>query len=180
MSSTTRYPSLPPEDWDHLESPTIDSSTTVSSTTPSRIAFPSHGTADDSPVPRAPPHGGRAGKRTLSELLKLHAEKGTDVHYSVEEAARLEEVLGQWVCVLLLWCCCCRCWISGDDDPSNAFVFLSVKINSGSSPYEGEDDFFARSQDGAIVLSHRSSTFRSILSHGRGQSESAVGMALES
>ncbi|KAF8271866.1 hypothetical protein EI94DRAFT_1656918, partial [Lactarius quietus] len=104
----------------------------------------------------APPHGCRAGKRTLSELLKLHAEKGTDVHFSAEEATRLEEVLGQW-------------------------------INSGPSPYEGEDDFFARSQDGTIVLSHRSSTFHSILghpppSHGRGlvQSESAAGIALES
>ena len=101
MSSTTRFPSLPPEDWDHLDSPTSDPSTTVASTTTSRIAFPSHGAADDSHVPRAPPHGGRAGKRTLSELLKLHAEKGTDVHFSVEEATRLEEVLGQWVRVLL-------------------------------------------------------------------------------
>ncbi|KAI9428838.1 hypothetical protein H4582DRAFT_1920563 [Lactarius indigo] len=151
MSSTTRYPSQPPEDWDHLESPTIDSPTTVCSTTPSRVVFPSHGAADDSPVPGAPPHGGRAGKRTLSELLKLHAEKGTDVHFSAEEAARLEEVLGQW-------------------------------INSGPSPYEGEDDdFFTRSKDGTIVLSHRSSTFHSILGRcGRGQSESAVGIALES
>ncbi len=96
MSSTTRYQSQPPEDWDHLESPTIDSPT---ASAPSRVAFPSHGAADDSPVPRALPHGGRAGKRTLSELLKLHAEKGTDVHFSVEEAARLEEVLGQWVSV---------------------------------------------------------------------------------
>lgn len=102
MSSNTRYASLPPEDWDHLESPTTDSSSTVASTNSSRIAFPSHGAADDSPMPRAPPHDGRAGKRTLSELLKLHAEKGTDVHFSVEEASRLEEVLGQWVCVLVL------------------------------------------------------------------------------
>ncbi|KAI9458859.1 hypothetical protein BJY52DRAFT_1267548 [Lactarius psammicola] len=155
MSSTTRYPSQPPEDWDHLDSPMTDSPTTVSPTATSRVAFPSHGAADDSPVPGAPPHGGRAGKRTLSELLKLHAEKGTDVHFSAEEAARLEEVLGQW-------------------------------INSGPSPYEGEDDeFFTRSQDGAVVLSHRSSTFHSILGHpphghGRSQSESTVVMALES
>ncbi|KAH9000789.1 hypothetical protein EDB86DRAFT_452956 [Lactarius hatsudake] len=154
MSSTTRYPSQPPEDWDHLDSPMTDSPTTVSNA-PSRVAFPSRGAADDSPMPGALPHGGRAGKRTLSELLKLHAEKGTDVHFSAEEAARVEEVLGQW-------------------------------INSGPSPYEGEDDdFFARSQDGAIVLSHRSSTFHSILGHpphgrGRGQSESTVGIALES
>ncbi|KAH9053201.1 hypothetical protein EDB87DRAFT_1653302 [Lactarius vividus] len=157
MSNTTRYPSQPPEDWDHLDSSMIDSPTTVGSSAPTRVAFPSHGVADDSPMPMpgAPPHGGRAGKRTLSELLKLHAEKGTDVHFSAEEAARLEEVLGQW-------------------------------INSGMSPYEGEDDdFFTRSQDGAIVLSHRSSTFHSIHGHlphgpGRGQSESTVGIAIES
>ena len=100
MSSTTRYPSLPPEDWDHLDSPTTDSPTTVSSTSSSRIVFPSHGLPDDS-QPRAPSHGNRAGKRTLSELLKVHAEKGTDVHFSAEEATRLEEVLGQWVSFLL-------------------------------------------------------------------------------
>jgi len=36
------------------------------------------------------------GKRTLSELLKRHAEKGTDYRLSQEEATRLGEVLGQW------------------------------------------------------------------------------------
>jgi hypothetical protein len=101
MSSTTRYPSLPPEDWDHLESPTTDSPTTISSTASSRVVFPSRGPPDDTPVLRSPPHSSRASKRTLSELLKLHAEKGTDVHFSAEEAARLEDVLGQWVSVLL-------------------------------------------------------------------------------
>ena len=98
MSSTTRYPSLPPEDWDHLDSPTIDSPTTVGTTAPSRVIFPSHGPPDDTPVLRSP----RASKRTLSELLKLHAEKGTDVHFSAEEASRLEEVLGQWVSVYMV------------------------------------------------------------------------------
>lgn len=45
------------------------------------------------------------GKRTLSELLKLHAEKGTDCRLSPEEANRLGDVLGEWVsslCVTLL------------------------------------------------------------------------------
>lgn len=172
MSNTTRYPSQPPEDWDHLESPTNDSSTTLGSTALSRVAFPSHGTADDSPMPRAPPHGRRAGKRTLSELLKLHAEKGTDVHFSVEEAARLGEVLGQWVRVAIHP-------ISGDDP---CLMVIVLKINSGPSPYEAEgDDFFTRSQDGAIVLSHRSSAFHSILGHtSHSHSESTVSMALES
>jgi hypothetical protein len=36
-------------------------------------------------------------KRTLSELLKLHAVKGTDCRLSQEEATRLGDVLGQWV-----------------------------------------------------------------------------------
>jgi len=37
------------------------------------------------------------GRRTLSELLKLHAEKGTDCRLSPEEATRLGDVLGQWI-----------------------------------------------------------------------------------
>ncbi|KAG6841005.1 hypothetical protein C0991_002785, partial [Blastosporella zonata] len=39
----------------------------------------------------------RDGNRSLSELMKLHAEKGTDVRFSAEEASRLADVLGQWV-----------------------------------------------------------------------------------
>ena len=103
----SRYPSQPPEDWDHPES-MVDPSTspvTTSTATPSRVVFPSQGgaaaaaTADpDAPTPEHSHRGGRAaGKRTLSELLKLHAEKGTDVHFTSEEANRLEELLGQWV-----------------------------------------------------------------------------------
>lgn len=44
------------------------------------------------------------GGRTLSDLLRLHAEKGTDCRLSPEEATRLGDVLGQWVshCPLLL------------------------------------------------------------------------------
>lgn len=38
-------------------------------------------------------------KRTLSELLKLHSEKGKDVTFSPEEASRIAEVLGQWVSI---------------------------------------------------------------------------------
>lgn len=37
------------------------------------------------------------GKRSLSELLRLHAEKGTDVNFSQDEASRVADVLGQWV-----------------------------------------------------------------------------------
>ncbi|KAI0305148.1 hypothetical protein B0F90DRAFT_1815394 [Multifurca ochricompacta] len=130
MSNSSRNSSHPPEDWDLLES-SVDPSA-INSVTPVRIVFPSHDSAHDSPMPNSPPHGGRNGKRTLSELLKLHAEKGTDVHFTTEEATRLEEVLGQW-------------------------------INASSSPYEGEDDFFTRPHDDSIVLTHRSSTFKSII-----------------
>jgi len=99
----SRHSSIPPEDWDHLEPSTIDHhhSTTVNATAsaaaPSRVVFPSsQGGCDDNDAP-VPPEGGRSGKRTLSELLKLHAEKGTNVHFTTEEAARLEETLGRWV-----------------------------------------------------------------------------------
>lgn len=152
----SRHSSLSPEDWDHSEpTTTIDHSTantTASSAAPSRVAFPSsQGGRDDdddaASAPQPPPEGGRSGKRTLSELLKFHAEKGTDVHFTTEEAARLEETLGRW-------------------------------INSCSSPYEGDDEFFARSPDDSIVLVHRSSTFHCIVGRPpHGQSES---IALES
>jgi hypothetical protein len=105
-NSLSRHPSQPPEDWDHPES-TVDTSAVTSTTAPapSRVVFPSQGGAaaddPDAPTPDALSshghRGGRAGKRTLSELLKLHAEKGTDVHFTSEEAAGLEELLGQWV-----------------------------------------------------------------------------------
>jgi hypothetical protein len=106
-SPLSRHPSQTPEDWDHPESSMVDpsASATVTSTAPtttSRVAFPSQGGAaaaadPDTPTPEHSHRGGRAGKRTLSELLKLHAEKGTDVHFTSEEANRLEDLLGQWV-----------------------------------------------------------------------------------
>lgn len=102
--SLSRHPSQPPEDWDHPE-PMVDPSAVTSTIapTPSRVVFPSSQGNDtaaaDTDAPMAPDarRGGRAGKRTLSDLLKLHAEKGTDVHFTSEEANRLEDLLGQWV-----------------------------------------------------------------------------------
>ena len=107
-SPLSRHPSQSPEDWDHPESSMVDPSASASPvvTSTNRVVFPSQGgaatgagaTADpDTPTPEHSHRGGRAGKRTLSELLKLHAEKGTDVHFTSEEANRLEELLGQWV-----------------------------------------------------------------------------------
>ena len=95
----------PTEDWDRTESSADSSPATTSAPAPSRVVFPSRGGAADderdAPTPDAlPSHSHRAGcpgKRTLSQLLKLHAEKGTDVHFTSDEAARLEDLLGQWV-----------------------------------------------------------------------------------
>jgi len=86
-------------------------------------------------------------KRTLSELLKLHAERGTDVNFSPEEADRVAEVLGQW-------------------------------INSSSSPYEADDDFFAPpySQDDSSLPSAKRSGASDSSGRPRGQSESIVRM----
>jgi hypothetical protein len=37
-------------------------------------------------------------KRTLSDLFKLHSEKGSNGDFSVDEAKRIADLLGQWVC----------------------------------------------------------------------------------
>ena len=38
-------------------------------------------------------------KRTLSDLFKLHSERGSNGDFSVDEAKRIAELLGQWVCL---------------------------------------------------------------------------------
>ncbi|EGN92586.1 hypothetical protein SERLA73DRAFT_190950 [Serpula lacrymans var. lacrymans S7.3] len=124
------------EDWDRSET---DIQPNLSHVTPrNSVVFPAEG-IEDTP--------GKAvcskGKRSLSELLRLHAEKGTDVSFSAEEASRVADVLNQW-------------------------------INSGSSPYEGEDDFFTRSQDDSYLSAKRSPPVTDISSRPRGQSESVV------
>jgi hypothetical protein len=81
--------SQPPEDWDRS---LVEIEPGIAGS--ARVAFPSNG-AEEALTQAT---GSRSeGKRTLSELLKLHAEKGTDVNYTQEEAAKLEEVLGRWV-----------------------------------------------------------------------------------
>lgn len=71
------------EDWDR--SMNLD--------TRNSVAFP----ADAHPVEETAHEGAGRDKRTISELLKLHSEKGKDVTFSAEEAGRIAEVLGQWV-----------------------------------------------------------------------------------
>jgi hypothetical protein len=80
------------EDWDRSEielDPSVNQQNSV--------AFP--GQDGSSELHDAhPPHEGAAGKRTLSELLKIYAEKGTDVSLNPEEASRVADVLKAWVC----------------------------------------------------------------------------------
>ncbi|KAI0717652.1 hypothetical protein C8Q72DRAFT_789554 [Fomitopsis betulina] len=117
------------EDWDR--SMNLD--------TRNSVAFP----ADAHPVEETAHEGAGRDKRTISELLKLHSEKGKDVTFSAEEAGRIAEVLGQW-------------------------------INSGPSPYEGEDDFFSRSQDDSALGKRTPSASYDAAGRPRGQSESVV------
>jgi hypothetical protein len=90
------------EDWDHSMSQydirrdtgvyCSDSNQTM--TPRNSIAFPAEN------IERTPRRGASSeGKRPLSELLNLHAQKGTDIRFTAEDASRLAEVLGQWVSV---------------------------------------------------------------------------------
>jgi len=131
--------SLTSDDWDRSESDINAPNGQANSTPRNSVAFPVDG-VEDTPARDCVGKGGRS----LSELMRLHAEKGTDVTCSAEEASRVADVLKQW-------------------------------INSGTSPYEGEDDFFSRSQDDSLFRSKRSSRPPMELSgRPRGQSESLV------
>ena len=91
--------SIHEEDWDRSESdiqPDGDLRTPRNS-----VLFPADGITDLSPR-----KGGRRENRTLSELLKLYAEKGTDCQFSQEEATRIADVLGQWVWLFRPWSVC--------------------------------------------------------------------------
>jgi hypothetical protein len=84
------------EDWDRSLSMDgdTDGDAAAPRTTPrNSVLFPA-GAGDDA-TPGAKANG--KGKRSLSELLRLHAEKGTDVTFSAEEAARVADVLRDWV-----------------------------------------------------------------------------------
>ena len=82
------------EDWDRSES---DIQPDAEQRTPrNSVLFPADGRPDLSPT-----KGRRRGDRTLSELLKLYSEKGTDCQFSQEEATRIADVLGQWVRLIL-------------------------------------------------------------------------------
>ena len=85
------------EDWDHSES---DIQADIGNGEPSKltttprnsVVFPNDGS--DNTLGRGV---ASKGERTLSQLLKLHAENGTQGNFSAEEVSRVTEVLGQWV-----------------------------------------------------------------------------------
>ncbi|ESK86537.1 hypothetical protein Moror_9808 [Moniliophthora roreri MCA 2997] len=84
------------EDWDrsmNLGSASTSEDGHSSQTPRNSVVFPGNGEAEGTPKAEK---GGK-GKRSLSELLRLHAEKGTECSFSPEEAARLGDVLGQWI-----------------------------------------------------------------------------------
>ncbi|KAI0674369.1 hypothetical protein C8Q78DRAFT_1014413 [Trametes maxima] len=138
------------EDWDRSMS--SDADPNQAGTPRNSVSFPGRGPAENEATPGRNVSLGRGGgKRTLSELLKLHAEKGTDVNFTQEEASRVAEVLGQW-------------------------------INSSSSPYEAEDDFFSRqhSQDDSSIATRSASGAFESSGRPRGQSESVVGNGAQS
>lgn len=138
------------------------------------------------------------GSRTLSDLLRLHAEKGTEFTCSPEEAGRLADELGQWVCVpyfpiLLPPMDVIRPIPPQSHKSISAFirslyrlVFADIlspasyaQINSGSSPYETEDEFFTQGHaqdDTSLPSSKRWSANAKSDSSGRprGQSESVI------
>ncbi|KAH8083326.1 hypothetical protein BXZ70DRAFT_1002498 [Cristinia sonorae] len=125
------------EDWDRSMTEDTDLNP------PNSVRFPAN--EPDHPHQHPPTSNGGKSKRTLSELLKLHAEKGTDPSFTPEEASRVAEVLGQW-------------------------------INSSSSPYESDDDFFARSQsqDDSSLSNVKRTSPGDISGRPRGQSESVI------
>lgn len=107
--SQRSHGSIHEEDWDRSESdiqPECDLRTPRNS-----VLFPADGMPDLSPR-----KGCRRGNRTLSELLKLYAEKGTDCKFSQEEATRIADVLGQWVRLF------CSYYLSSPTDTMSAVV----------------------------------------------------------
>ncbi|KAF7368943.1 hypothetical protein MVEN_00220500 [Mycena venus] len=97
LSTLSLHSESSAEDWDRSLSMDgdADGDSGAPRTTPrNSVLFPA-GAADEA-TPGAKGQVNGKGKRTLSELLRLHAEKGTDVTFSPEEAARVADVLRDW------------------------------------------------------------------------------------
>jgi hypothetical protein len=78
------------EDWDRSES-SPDAVVGGESSMDDQLAVTGTDEGSHDLAPKA------TAKRSITELLRLYAEKGTKVGFSVEEASRVAEVLGQWV-----------------------------------------------------------------------------------
>lgn len=92
--------SAPEDDWDQSLPDTTEN---IAAKTPrNSIVFPIDETPGKSSIKHT--HSSSVqdmengkGNRTLSELLSLHSEKDSKGNISPEEAARIADVLGQWV-----------------------------------------------------------------------------------
>ncbi|KZT34085.1 hypothetical protein SISSUDRAFT_969056, partial [Sistotremastrum suecicum HHB10207 ss-3] len=128
------------EDWDRTTSEEVQEVAAPSgpSTPPSRSQSGIPEQVDETP-------NTANARRSLTELMKAHAEKGKDLNLSDEDAERLTEELGNW-------------------------------INSDSSPYEPDDDFFCRrsSLDDAALQRHLTANSNPTNARPRGQSESVA------
>lgn len=80
------------EDWDRSVSDIAPPST------PSRSSLRLPHLNGDNGVDNDGTPSGTKGRKSLSDLLRLHAEKGKDLHLSEEDELRLSEELGRWVC----------------------------------------------------------------------------------
>ena len=93
--------SLPEDDWDRSPSDTKDIA--VPTTPQNSIVFPVNKIPSKSATPTYSKNASvqdmenGKGNPSLSELLRLHSEKDSKGNFSAEEAARIADVLGQWV-----------------------------------------------------------------------------------
>ncbi|KAG1831066.1 hypothetical protein EV424DRAFT_1314832 [Suillus variegatus] len=78
------------EDWDRSSDIIIPQTQVPRSS----VLFPGEEMQNNCSTPGA---NGSRKDRSLSELMRLHAEKGTNVTFNVEEASRVADVLKQWV-----------------------------------------------------------------------------------
>lgn len=126
------------EDWDRSTSDIRVEPDPPKTPSPARVR---DGNDDNEGTP-----SGTRGRKSLTDLLRLHAENGKDLQLSEEDEQRLSEELGRW-------------------------------INSDSSPYEPDDDFFSRPSrdDSSLNMSKSEKTPVEVTTRPRGLSESTLG-----
>jgi hypothetical protein len=97
------------EDWDNsLAHDGPDDDAAAANSTPRNSVFLANG--DVQATPRSAASISRA-KRSLQELMRQQAERTKDSSFSSQEAAKVAEVLGQWVSGVFfsLFPCSCPC-----------------------------------------------------------------------